>query len=103
MLRSMMRAVLLAVAVVIAGCRDRVPAEQPPPRAPEIGGLLDLNRATAKQLEALPRIGPVLARRIIASRNARGGRFKSPYDLLDIDGIGEQTLRDIAPYVVVFP
>jgi competence protein ComEA len=65
------------------------------------GGKLDLNRATQKELEGLPEIGPVHAKSIIASRNARGGHFESVDDLLKIDGIGPKTVEAIRPYVVL--
>ena len=64
---------------------------------------LDLNRATIKELEALPGIGPVKARSIMASRNARGGRFNSLDELIAIDGVGEKTVEAIRPYVEVGP
>lgn len=62
---------------------------------------LDLNAATEKQLEALPGIGPKHARSILASRNARGGRFQRLEDLLTIDGIGPKTVEAIRPFVVL--
>ena len=67
------------------------------------GGKLDLNRATQKELEGLPEIGPVHAKSIIASRNARGGHFESVDDLMKIDGIGPKTVEAIRPYVVLKP
>lgn len=61
---------------------------------------LDLNRATAEQLEALPGIGPVLAQRIVEYRQ-QVGRFHSVDDLLEVHGIGPKRLERIRPYVVV--
>lgn len=61
---------------------------------------LDLNAATASQLEALPGVGPVLAERIIAYRLERGP-FVEVEDLLDVPGIGEAKLsqmRDAIAY-----
>lgn len=55
------------------------------------GGLVSINRAGDKQLEELPGIGPALAARIIAWREANGG-FKSTKDLLKVSGIGESIL-----------
>lgn len=50
-----------------------------------------LNRATAKELEALDGIGPVLATRIINYRKAHGA-FATVDDLLKVPGIGSATL-----------
>lgn len=55
------------------------------------GGLVSINRAGDKQLEELPGIGPALAARIIAWREANGG-FKSKNDLLKVSGIGDSIL-----------
>lgn len=55
------------------------------------GGLVSINRADDKQLEELPGIGPALAARIIAWREANGG-FKSKKDLLKVSGIGDSIL-----------
>jgi competence protein ComEA len=59
------------------------------PTAP--AGPIDLNTADAATLESLPGVGPVLAARIIAHREAVGG-FASPDELLAVRGIGEATL-----------
>jgi competence protein ComEA len=78
---------------------EATPAEalkSPPPP-------LDLNTATEKDLEALPEVGQVKAKSIIASRNARGGRFESIDDLAKIDGIGPKTVDAIRPLVVLLP
>lgn len=53
------------------------------------GGLVDLNRATAAQLETLPRIGPALAQRIVEWREANGP-FSAVTDLLNVTGLGEK-------------
>ena len=63
-------------------------------------GPVDLNRASAKDLEALPGVGPVLAGRIV-SRREEMGRFKAVEDLLDVPGIGEAVLERLRPLVVV--
>jgi competence protein ComEA len=55
--------------------------------APARRGPLAINRATAKELEALDGIGPVLASRIVTYRSANGP-FATVEDLLKVSGIG---------------
>lgn len=62
-------------------------------------GLLDLNAATAQELEALPGIGPTLADAIIQYRAQK--RFTSIDDLNNVPGIGEKRLNDLRPHVSV--
>lgn len=60
-------------------------------------GRVDLNRATAADLEELPGVGPVLAGRIVSHRDERGP-FTEPVELRSVSGIGEATwasLRDL--------
>ena len=61
------------------------------------GARVDLNTATLAELDALPGIGPVTARRILDWRSAHG-RFASVDQLREVDGIGEARfaqLRDL--------
>ncbi|MFO7699486.1 MAG: helix-hairpin-helix domain-containing protein [Acidimicrobiia bacterium] len=55
---------------------------------------IDINNASASELEALPGVGPVLAERIVAFRTERGP-FSSVEDLLDVPGIGEAKLAQM--------
>ncbi|MBD3167596.1 hypothetical protein GF324_13430 [bacterium] len=76
-------------------------------RSPEKGTLnslerLNINRATAKQLEELPGVGPVLAGRIVAHRN-NYGPFRETRDLLLVRGIGPKTLARLDTLVTVLP
>jgi competence protein ComEA len=61
---------------------------------------VDLNTATAEQLETLPRVGPSLAARIIAWRSAHG-RFTRVADLGRVPGVGDRTLASLTPLVRV--
>ena len=63
-------------------------------------GLVSLNRAGDKELEELPGIGPALAGRIVAWREANGG-FKSVQDLLKVSGIGESLLSGVVDLVTL--
>jgi competence protein ComEA len=64
------------------------------------GGLVNLNRATAAELEELPGVGPVLAERIITFRETNGG-FRSISDLQQVSGIGEKTFAELENLVTV--
>lgn len=63
-------------------------------------GPLDLNTATREQLDALPRIGPALADRILAWRD-ENGRFTSVDDLGSVPGIGDKMLANLRDLVRV--
>ena len=61
-------------------------------RSIAVNGILNLNRASAKELEKLPGIGPVLASRIIEYRKINGN-FQSIDELGKVQGIGASTLE----------
>ncbi|WP_159801451.1 ComEA family DNA-binding protein [Arthrobacter zhaoguopingii] len=63
-------------------------------------GMVNLNTADAPALESLPRVGPVLAERIIAWRTEHGP-FARPEDLEAVPGIGPALLEAMLPLVVV--
>ena len=58
---------------------------------PKKSPFIAINRASAKEFESLPGIGPVLAARIVAYRKANGA-FATIEDLLKVPGIGPSTL-----------
>lgn len=62
--------------------------------------LIDINSATAKEFERLPRIGPQLAGRIVAYREKHGA-FKRIDDITKVKGIGPKTLEHLRPYLTV--
>jgi competence protein ComEA len=62
------------------------------------GATVDLNAADAQTLAALPGIGPVLADRIVAFRDANGP-FASVDGLADVAGITPSRLNALVPYL----
>ncbi len=64
------------------------------------GGKINLNTADATALETLPRVGPSLAARILAWREANG-RFTSVEDLMSVSGIGDKTFAGLRDLVTV--
>ena len=60
---------------------------------------ININTASASQLESLPGIGPSLAERIVAYREANGP-FRTPSDILEVSGIGDATFANIEDRIV---
>ena len=83
---------------------DMAPAPQPRAAPQPTTQPISLNTATADQLESLPGIGPVYARRIIEyrerCRREQGHGFQSVDELLNVDGIGPKRFASIRDYVV---
>jgi len=82
----------------------RAGEDAPPPESTASRGVLpdgriDLNAASAAELETLPGVGPARAQAIIAEREVRP--FRVPGDLRRVPGIGEVTFQRLAPLVVV--
>ncbi len=65
-------------------------------------GLLDLNRATEQDFDALPGIGPKLAERIMEYRQSVGA-FHALDELREVKGIGKKKFERIRPLVTVTP
>jgi competence protein ComEA len=70
-------------------------AEMGPPSG---SGAVDLDRATEQEIDRLPRVGPVLARRIVANRDSFGP-FGSIAGLRRVKGIGAAIAERVAPLV----
>ncbi len=68
--------------------------------APKGSTPVNINTATAEELQTLPRIGPAMAQRIIAWREAHGG-FRSVDELDAVPGIGPSMLENLRPLVTV--
>lgn len=63
-------------------------------------GLLNINTATAEELDALPGIGPTLAQRIVEYRE-RNGAFTAVTELSNVDGIGVKKVLAIMELITV--
>jgi competence protein ComEA len=79
------------------------PAPANPPASPGAspqGAPVDLNTATAAELDQLPGVGPVLAQRIVDYRTQHGG-FRSVDELRQVSGIGDAKFTDLKSLVRV--
>ena len=74
------------------------------PQAPVVpaAALINLNTATAVELEKLPGVGPAMAARILEYRQ-KNGAFKKSEELMNVKGIGEKTYLKLKPLVTVAP
>lgn len=64
----------------------------------EPGERIDINTATADEIDRLPGVGPALARRIVADRDSAGA-FRDLADLTRVSGIGAATAERMAPHL----
>ena len=58
------------------------------------GRLVDINSASQAELESLPGVGPVIARRIVEGRP-----YRTVDDLLRVKGIGAKRMAEVRPFV----
>ncbi len=68
--------------------------------SPALSGVVNVNTATAEELQILPGIGEARARAILDARKARGG-FQSVEELVAVRGIGNTALERLRPFVAV--
>jgi competence ComEA-like helix-hairpin-helix protein len=83
---------LVTSALIVAGQSKKQPPAKP----------LDLNTATAEQLQQLPGIGPTTAKAIVRFRE-KSGPFRRVEDLLAVRGISKRRLEALRAYVTVVP
>jgi competence protein ComEA len=88
---SVVFALLIVLTAAVAIAADSEPSPK---------GVVNINTAEGEQLQLLPRVGPALAERIINFREIHGP-FKSTDELVAVRGIGESSLEQLRPFVVV--
>jgi competence protein ComEA len=80
----------------------------PPPDAGDAADVkesrvrININTATAEELEALPGVGEVIATRIVAYRE-QNGPFRSVDDLIHVEGIADRAIDDMRELVTTGP
>jgi competence protein ComEA len=94
-----------ALAALMAGTPVSVAAQAKAAKskpAPAVTTPVNLNTATAADLQGLPGVGAATARLIIEHREKSGG-FKKIEELMNIKGIGEKSFLKLKPMVTVAP
>ena len=81
----------LALALVLSG---------PALAAGTLTGVVNVNTASAEELQLLPGVGEARARAIVSTRKARGG-FRNVEDLVEVKGIGSTLLEQLRPFVAL--
>lgn len=86
---------------LVADTSTALPKETSPPMiSAEKIRQVNLNSATQEELESLPSIGPVLAKRIIEYRNQKSG-FKTIEEIKQVHGIGNKIFEKIKNYIIL--
>ncbi len=95
----------LALFVCLLGAAA-IEAQEPAPRASAskaaATALVNINTASAADLQRLPGIGAATAARIIEYRE-KNGPFSKPEQLMNVRGIGEKSFLKLKPLVAVTP
>jgi competence protein ComEA len=96
--RTMIRTSALALVALLAALAAPATAQQAatpqPAPAAKAEAVINLNTATAADLESLPGIGKSTAQRILEYRQKSGG-FKKVEELMNVKGIGEKSFLKI--------
>jgi competence protein ComEA len=94
----------LIVALTIAAPASSQEPNRParPAQAKAVVAPLNLNTATAAELEALPGIGARTAERILEYRQKNGG-FKKAEELMNVPGVGEKSFLKLKTLITVTP
>jgi competence protein ComEA len=101
-----MRLVVALMCVIVLGvgaaaqAADTSPQQPPAPAKASVAAPLNINTATAAQLEKLPGIGPRTAARIIEYRQ-KNGAFKKVEELMNVRGLAEKSFLRIKTQVTV--
>lgn len=99
-LQTLVCSALLALAAAAPVFAQDQPARPAKTASASASAPVNLNTATAAQLEALPGIGARTAQLIVEHRQKTGG-FKKIEELMNIKGIGEKSFLKLKPMVTV--
>ena len=91
---------LIGAAAPVAA-QDAGPRQQPS-KAPAASAVLNINTATAADLQKLPGVGAATAERIVEYRQ-KNGPFKKIEELMNVRGIGEKSFLKLKPLITAAP
>jgi competence protein ComEA len=96
----MMIAALLMLGLANVGVVAQESSRSPGAKSAPAQASVNLNTATAAQLETLPGVGPATAQRILEYRQENGG-FKKIEELMNVRGIGEASFLKLKALVTI--
>jgi competence protein ComEA len=102
---SRVNALALSIALIAAApaaAAQEAGARQQPPKAAPAVSALNINTATAADLQKLPGVGAATAERIVEYRQ-KNGPFKKIEELMNVRGIGEKSFLKLKPLITAAP
>ncbi|MCK4536329.1 MAG: helix-hairpin-helix domain-containing protein [Desulfuromonadales bacterium] len=93
-MKKLFVAFVLACCVIVSGFAVGPVLAADQVAAADVAGVVNLNQANVSELQELPGVGPALAERILAYREAQGP-FRSVDQLTEVKGIGARKLEKI--------
>ena len=101
-MRGMTSVVTAVLTMVLAGLPVRATTQEAAAVSKPSAAVVNLNTATATDLEALPGVGPKTAARIVEYRQ-KSGSFKKIEELMNVKGIGEKSFLKLKHLITVTP
>ena len=101
-MRGMTTVMAATLTLAMAGPPVHTVAQDTPAAVKATAAVVNLNTATASELEALPGIGPKTAERILDYRQ-KSGNFKKIEELMNVKGIGEKSFLKLKNLITVTP
>lgn len=99
MFGKLMKMAMVVAAVGMSGSAIAAGDRRPSFTPREVAGVININAASAKELELLPGVGHKTAGLIVAYREKTP--FKAPHDIVKVKGVGERTFNKIKPYLAI--
>ena len=90
--------ITVLLGLILGGCSTRRVYETAASRPPVASDAININTATADELERLPHIGRKTAEAIVEFR-AVNGPFRRPENLMQIRGVSETRFAELSPYI----
>ncbi len=98
--KRFMASVLAMALILSATLATHASAQTRTAKKPAPTSAVNLNVATAAELEVLPGVGPAMATRIVEYRQ-KNGAFKKVEDLMNVKGIGEKKFLKLKSLVTI--